>query len=128
MFTTIEEVEYRTGIVPTLSTLAHAQAIIEMVSGRPEARVDHADDLHWLSVATTYQAAYMVENAETVFKQIDVSRLEQNDYIVTFRGADSPYIAPLARMALNNLSWTRSRSITVAPAKTSRYVTGWEYI
>lgn len=113
MFTTVDQVEELTSYVVTPGDIVRAQAIIESYINRMETDIVAPRDTALLARATAYQAAYMVDNKETVFQQVDVSSMGQFGQIITFRSGDmaSPYIAPLAVHACRGLSWKRIRSV-----------------
>lgn len=115
MYVTPNQVADATGKQVEAPQIAMAQSIIEMYTGRVESRVENPDDLALLRLATAYQAAYLVENFDTVFSQVGVSSLTQDKFRVEMSDPTSPFIAPLARMACETLSWRRSRSISTAP-------------
>lgn len=111
MFVTIDETAKYTGQTVTNADITIAQALIEAYIGRVEAEVDNANDKENLSKAVAYQAVYMKDNAETVFKQIDAASVANFGSTITFRNSESVYIASAARMALKNLSWRGSRTV-----------------
>lgn len=128
MFTTIDEVKELTGADVSQETIIMAQGIIESWVGRVEAEVSNANDSMLLGRATAYQAVYLDE-FEDVFDQPAVVSVNQYGSGVSFRqdGA-SPWIAPLAVIACQRLSWRRMRSVKVGsifnrPAEPSRWAT-----
>lgn len=128
MFVNTDEVNSITGISVNPVKVQMAQYIIEMYTGRSEARVVESDDLYALRLATAYQAAYMEENAQTVFSQVGVSDIQQERFRMRMASETDPYIAPLAKMACSRLSWFRARSISTAPYfHKQREVRGWRY-
>jgi hypothetical protein len=128
MFANATDVQRITGYEVDNELVVQAQAIIEMYVGKSEARVESPDDRYLLHLATAYQAAYMHENADTVFKQIAVRLLSQADYQVALdTSRDAPYIAPLAGMCVERLSWKGTRSLTTAPAFRAPHLVHWRY-
>lgn len=115
MFTTINHVKDVTGADVTTDLLYMAQTIIEAYIGRKEAAVDNPDDIATIGDAVAYQAKYMLNNPDRVFDQVAVGYLSSGASAVTFKQGDftAPWIAPLAVIALKNLSWRRSRSVKV---------------
>lgn len=113
MFTTVAKVEEYTGYAVDQETVIMAQAIIEAYVGRLEPEVNTAHDLSLLERATAYQAAYMRDNKATVFEQISLSQVMQFGQMMTFKQNDivSPWVAPLAVLACQRLSWKRIRSV-----------------
>lgn len=114
MFVTVEQTKQTTGIDVTEQAIAIAQMIIESYVGRIEANISDAADLMLLGRATAYQAVYMRENLDTVFEQIDVKSQTGFGSSVAFRDNPvSPWLAPLAIIACQGLSWKRMRSVRV---------------
>lgn len=112
MFTTANNVKEYTNLDVTLDLIKRAQSIIEIYIGRDEIDVESPSDLLVLDKMTAYQAAYMFENEETIYKQIAVTSAGSGDSAQNFDGNYSaPYIAPLAVIASRALSFNRSRSI-----------------
>jgi len=112
MFVTVNETMELTGAEVAEEAIPVAQAIIESYVGRVEAEVTNANDLMLLGRATAYQAVYMRENLELVFEQIDVKQQQGFGGMVTFRdNPASPWVAPLAIIACQRLSWKRMRSV-----------------
>lgn len=113
MFTTATEVKTITGKIVDAALVARAQYVIEAYIGKFEADVTDTRDEEILKRAVAYQAAYMLNNEDIVYEQMSVSTTGQNDAYTTFKQGDStsPFIAPLAVMICNKLSFMRSRSI-----------------
>lgn len=113
MFTTPEKVTELTGYTVTGDQISQAQAIIESYVGRLEEDITNPSDIGLLERATSFQAAYMVNNWGRTYEQVAVSQMVQNSNMITFKANDktAPWVAPLAVMACRNLSWTRTRSI-----------------
>lgn len=131
MFTTIEQVKELTSYDVTVDTIVMAQAIIESWVGRLETDVTTPRDVALLARATAYQAAYILDNLDTVFQQVDVSSIGQFWQVITFRGDDSasPYIAPLAVRACRGLSWKKIRSVQTGSVLGAGgpYLDEWRY-
>jgi hypothetical protein len=113
MFTTATEVKTITGKIVDAALVARAQYVIEAYVGKFEADVTDTRDEEILKRAVAYQAAYMLNNEDIVYEQMAVSTTGQNDAYTTFKQNDStsPFIAPLAVMICNKLTFMRSRSI-----------------
>ena len=88
--------------------IRQAQAIVEVVSGRPESVVTKLTDRAWLEYAVCWQAAYMSSNTH-VFEQANVKRVEQDRSMVEF-GDELYAVSPLVLHAVKQLSWKKSRS------------------
>lgn len=130
MFTTTEQVNVLTGYDVEVSDIHKAQAIIESYVGRLEVEVTNATDIMLLGRATAYQAAYMKDDPMKVFEQISVSQIGQYGATVSFKSGDvvSPWIAPLAVIACQRLTWKRIRSVRTGsiwdrPTDESRWTT-----
>jgi hypothetical protein len=112
MFTTVNSVKEYTDVDVSLALIKRAQAVIEIFVGKDEIDVDNPSDLLVLDKMTAYQAAYMLDNEETVYTQIASNSVGAGDSIQNFNTAMSaPFIAPLAVMAARGLSFKKPRSI-----------------
>jgi hypothetical protein len=113
MFTTINEVKTITGKVVNIALVERAQYAIEAYIGKFESEVTDLNDLEILKRAVAYQSAYMLNNEDIVFEQMAVSTTTQNDSSTTFKQSDktSPFIAPMAVMICEKLSFFKSRTI-----------------
>lgn len=112
MFTTANNVKEYTNLDVTLDLIKRAQSIIEIYIGRDEIDVESPSDLLVLDKMTAYQAAYMFENEDVIYKQIAVTSAGAGDSAQNFDGAYSaPFISPLAVIASRALSFNRTRSI-----------------
>lgn len=111
MFTTVNDVKLYTGYDVTDPLIARAQSIIEIFIGRDEIDVQDVSDRVILNKMTAYQTAYMLENEDMVFKQVALTSQGQTDALINYdRNFLAPFIAPLAVMAANGLSFNKSRS------------------
>lgn len=114
MFTTAEEVMEVTPYADVSEDMVrHAQFIIETFVGRSESEIEHPRDQAKMRRAVIAQTVYMKDNPDISFNQISVSSISRGDGMTVFRAGDfaSPFIAPVALMALGGLSWMRSRSV-----------------
>ena len=113
MFTTANEVKTITGKVVDSGLIQRAQYVIESYIGKFESEVSDTKDLQLLKRAVAYQSAYMLNNEDIVFEQMAVSTISQNDSSTTFKQSDqnSPFVAPMALMVCEKLSFIKSRSI-----------------
>lgn len=112
MFTTINSVKEYTDADVTLALVKRAQAVIEIFVGKDEIDIDNPSDLLILDKMTAYQAAYMLENEDVVYKQIASNSVGSGDSAQNYNTAMSaPFIAPLAVMAARGLSFKKPRSI-----------------
>lgn len=113
MFCTQEDVLAWTGYQVTGQTVIQAQSIVESMIGKVEEDVNDPRDFDLIGKAVAYQAAYMKDNYAKVFQQVSLAQVTQNGGIMTFKSGDklSPFIAPLAVIACEGLSWKKSRSV-----------------
>lgn len=113
MFVTTTQVKTITGKVVNAGLVERAQYALEAYVGKFEADVTDTRDLEILKRATAYQAAYMLNNEDIVFEQMSVSTTMQNEASTTFKSGDkvSPFIAPMAVMMCDKLSFMRARSV-----------------
>lgn len=79
MLTTVENVKRITNKDVTPELLYQAQIVLESFIGRTEANIDSANDQALLGNAVAFQAAYMLENYDSVYEQIAVRMLAQTD-------------------------------------------------
>ena len=112
MLSTVNSVKEYTGQDVDLELIKRAQAIVEIFIGKDEIDVQNPSDLLLLDKMTSYQAVYMLENEDIVYKQIAATSVGSGDSIQNFNGSMSaPWMAPLAVLAARGLSFKRSRSI-----------------
>jgi hypothetical protein len=113
MFVTTAQVKTITNKTVNAGLVERAQYAIEAYVGKFEADVEDTRDLEILKRATAYQAAYMLNNEDIVFEQMSVSTTMQNEASTTFKSGDkvSPFIAPMAVMMCDKLSFMRARSV-----------------
>lgn len=113
MLATATNVKDITGKIVNNQLVSRAQYVIEAYIGKFESEVTGTRDKEILKRAVAYQCAYMLDNEDIVYEQMAVSTTGQNDAYTTFRVNDkaSPWIAPLAVMICNRLSFAKSRSV-----------------
>jgi hypothetical protein len=130
MFVTTTQVKTITGKVVNASLVERAQYAIEAYVGKFEADIEDTKDLEILKRATAYQAAYMLNNEDIVFEQMAVSTTMQNDASTTFKAGDkvSPFIAPMAIMMCDKLSFIRARSIYTGKMSQTTASSDWRTI
>lgn len=111
MFSTINSVKEYTGYDVDLPLIKRAQSVIEIFIGIDEIDIEDPSDLLLLDKITSYQAAYMLENEDIVFKQAAVTSQGQTDAAISFdTRMAAPFISPLAVMACRGLTFNRSKS------------------
>lgn len=115
MFCTVNDVKQITGYDVDDAAIYRAQTIIESYVKRIEGEITNAVDLELLARATAFQTAYMANGADKVYEQISAIQIGQNSSLVTFRSqdTDSPWIAPMAKIACKGLTWRKSRGVKV---------------
>ena len=112
MLSTVNSVKEYTGQDVTLDLIKRAQAIVEIYIGLDEIDVQSPSDLLLLDKMTSYQAAYMLDNEDIVYKQIAATSVGAGDSVQNYNTMMSaPWIAPLAVLAARGLSFKSSRSI-----------------
>jgi hypothetical protein len=112
MLSTVNSVKEYTGQDVTLELIKRAQAIVEIFIGKDEIDVQNPSDLLLLDKMTSYQAVYMLENEDIVYKQIAATSVGSGDSMQSFNmSMSAPWMAPLAVLAARGLSFKRSRSI-----------------
>jgi hypothetical protein len=111
MFSTVNSVKEYTGYDVSLDLIKRAQGIIEIYIGVDEIDIQDPSDLLLLDKITSYQATYMAENEDIIFKQAALTSQGQTDAALSFdTRMSSPFISPLAVMACRGLSFNRSKS------------------
>lgn len=114
LWATGTQVHTYTGITVTSPQLSQAQFIVELFadvsSDASVAGNISQKNLRLLGQAVAYQAAWISQHPDT-FTNIDVDDMSQDG--VNFRNAhaNSGVLAPLAKRAIDRLSWRRSRSL-----------------
>lgn len=112
MLSTVNSVKEYTGYDVSLDLVKRAQAIIEIYVGKDEIDVENPSDLLVLDKMVSFQAAYMIENEDIVYKQIAATSVGAGDSAQNYNSAMSaPFIAPLAVLAASALSFRKGRSI-----------------
>lgn len=112
MFSTINSVKEYTSFDVSLEVIKRAQAIIEIFIGKDEIDVQNVSDLLVLDKMTAYQAVYMLDNEDLIYKQIATLSIGMGDARENIdTKMNSPWIAPLAVVASRALSFNRPRSI-----------------
>ena len=109
----VSDVTSKTGVTPTETQRTIAVGVLETVTGLIEEveRPSISDrDRYFLKLATCYQTAFVVDNPD-LFARADVTSASQDGESASFRNADAPLLAPLARKAIRRLSWRGLRSV-----------------
>ncbi|WP_326779720.1 hypothetical protein OG481_02160 [Streptomyces longwoodensis] len=113
---TAQDVIDATGVSVTEQQLAQAQSDIEIFTNRiytdtPRIRTR---DLYWLGRAVARQAAWLAGQfgLET---RLDATQIQQDQVSTTLQG-DGLVLAPMAKRALQRVSWMRSRTVHIRSA------------
>jgi len=115
MFCTVDDVQQMTGYTVDAPAIYRAQVIVESYVKRVEGEITDAVDLELLARATAFQAAYMANGADKVYEQVSALQVAQNGSLITNRSqdTDSPWVAPMTKIACKGLSWRKSRGVKV---------------
>ena len=112
MFTTVNRVLELTNETVDLALVKRAQAIVEIYIGKAEIDIENPNDLILLDKITAYQAAYMLGNEDIVYKHIASLSVSTGDSVQNYdTKMNAPWIAPLAVLAAQKLSFKKPRSI-----------------
>lgn len=111
-----------TGKTVTTAQVATAQAMIGLLTGLDLDAVPlpySARDVRALTRAVTWQSPYVAANPNLAADLGDIASASSNGNSVTYKEGtpEARLLAPLARAALSRLSWKRSRSLRMVPAK-----------
>ena len=119
MLANINDVKDITGKIVTNQLITRSQYVIESYIGRLETEITLDKDIELLKRAISYQSAYMLNNEDIVYEQMSVQTTTQGDASTTFKQTDTaaPWIAPMAIMVCNMLSFIKSRSIKTGKIK-----------
>lgn len=109
-WTTTSQVMAVTGVDVSGAQILQAQQVIETFAGITFATSDlSARNLRVLSVATAYQAAWMVGQIDLPTRT-DIKEITQDGVRITPANPDALLLAPLAARALAQLSWRNRRT------------------
>lgn len=126
MFTTVNNVKQYTNLDVTVDLITRAQAIIEVFIGKSEIDITDTNDFLILDKMTAYQAGYMLDNEEVIYKQIASLSEGRNDAAQTFdTKMSAPWMAPLAVLASHGLTFNRGRSIRTGRIFQMKKDSGW---
>lgn len=129
MLSTVNSVREYTGYEVNLDLIKRAQGIIEIFVGKDEIDIDSPSDLLLMDKIVAYQAAYMIENEDLVFKQIASNSINMGGSVQNFdRSANAPYIAPLAVLAAKGLSWKKAKSVKTGKIFQFPKITKWRNV
>ncbi len=124
--TTAETLSY-TGMTVSDDTLDSAQAMSELFSDVTETSSDAGlispKNLRLLKLAVAYQAAWMTSQPD-LFTRSDVGLMTQDGISFTSPHANSSVLAPMAKRAIDRLSWRRNRNQRIRPMRPNNVGTG----
>jgi len=100
--------------------LAVAQGVVELHVGRTTDAVMTVRDLSWLKRAVSWQAAWLVGQYGFLFRST-VTNVSQDGVSTSFPDLSAITLGPLCRRAINNLSWTGTRSLRIRPRRRDDY-------
>lgn len=124
--TTAETLSY-TGIAVSQDNIDAAQVMIEVFADVTEASSDAGNispkNLRLLKLAVAYQAAWMTSQPD-LYTRSDVGLMTQDGISFTSPHANSGILAPMARRALDRLSWRRNRNQRIRPMRPNNIMSG----
>lgn len=129
MWATVADVQSLTGVAVEPDALTQAEGVVELFAG---ITVDNTTELsgrnaRMLRAAVAYQAAWMASQVD-VTARTDISSIDQDGVRVTPAHADALVLAPLAKRALDRLSWRGGpRTIRLRREGPARFATFEEY-
>ena len=103
-----------TGMAPTQPVVDQANAMIEIAAGRiytDAAAHTGTRDTEWMRRAVSYQAAWLPSQPD-VFSRLELEAVAASGRPVPIVPT-ALTLAPLAKRALNRVSWIRSRSLHI---------------
>lgn len=109
--TTGETLTY-TGIEVTTAEINQAQFIVELFADVTEDAAISTKNLRLLKMAVAYQAAYITDTPD-LFTHVDVTTMLQDGLQFTRFGANGTILAPLAKRAIDRLSWRRNTNLRI---------------
>lgn len=115
-WTTTSAVQDLTGITVSLDGINAAQSVVEMFAGTTEDASDAGNistkNLRLLGLAVAYQAAWLTQHPDA-FTSMDVENATQDGMSFAWAHANAHILAPLAKRAIDRLSWKGNRSILI---------------
>lgn len=124
--TTAETLAY-TSISVSQDNIDAAQAMIELFADVTEASSDAGNispkNLRLLKLAVAYQAAWMTSQPD-LFTRSDVGLMTQDGISFTSPHANSGLLAPMAKRAVDRLSWKRNRNQRIRPMLPNNFRAG----
>lgn len=115
---TIGETLTYTKIAVDQGDIESAQFMVEIFADVTEDATIGTKNLRLLKMAVAYQAAWISDHPD-VFTHVDVSTMLQDGIQFTNAHANAGVLAPMAKRAIDRLSWRRNRSIRIKRSKSS---------
>lgn len=115
---TVGETLTYTKITVDQGDIESAQFMVEIFSDVTEdadANIS-SKNLRLLKMAVAYQAAWISDHPD-IFTHVDVSTMLQDGIQFTNAHANAGVLAPMAKRAIDRLSWKRNRSIKIKRSK-----------
>lgn len=120
VWATASDVTTVTGKTVAVEHVAAAVSSIAVEVARTTDDVLSARDLYWLKQATCWQAAWLVDQPDFTGRS-EATRIIQDGVAVFYTDHRSVMLAPLAKSAIRNLSWMKSRSLRPR----NPFIDGW---
>lgn len=115
---TVGETLTYTKITVDQADIESAQFMVEIFADVTEDATISSKNLRLLKMAVAYQAAWISDHPD-IFTHVDVSTMLQDGVQFTNAHANAGLLAPMAKRAIDRLSWRRNRSIRVKRPKRS---------
>lgn len=118
----VTDVANLTGITVSASKVLQAQAVIDLHSETTINAINNIrpKDKHRLKQAVVYQAAWM-SGAPDLFTRAEITSAGHAATSFAYVDPESVTLAPLAKRALLKLTWKRTRSTRIRPARAGGY-------
>lgn len=104
------------GVNATAAQVEQAQAVVEMFADTTTDASDAGNispkNLRLLKMAVAYQAAWITAHPDA-FTNVDLTNFNQDQVSGTLAHANALILAPLAKRAIDRLSWKRIRPIRI---------------
>lgn len=125
---TVSETLTYTGITVGADNIAAAQFMIELFADVTPDSNDNISpkNLRLLKMAVAYQAAWISDHPD-VFTHVDISTMLQDGVQFTHAHANAGVLAPMAKRALDRLSWKRNRNIRLRKRRRSLAHQYWQF-
>jgi hypothetical protein len=113
---TTDDVVAYTGLTASTAQVSQAQSVIELFADTTEDASDAGNistkNLRLLKQAVSYQAAWITQHPDA-FTSMDTTSVSQDQVTATWLHANAGILAPLAKRAIDRLSWKRIRPLRI---------------